>query len=413
MATNETLGSRLRQKRIEKDLGLREAAGRAGITHGYLSQLESDKVKEPAPQILHKLAEAYGEPFILFMQWAGYVEEDREGLSANQKRALKIVGDPTDEELKTIRAVLDAIRSHGASFPVFAQLDGYLDAEERATIRGHAVALLRKADALGQIPTPLDQVMTVSNLVLAGEIVLEPEMKKKLRQRFGDLVDRAVDLILGSVRFDSRGVYLKPDLYWLKKRFVQAHEISHEMFPWQRDLYAFLDDKQRLSPVIHDKYERQANQGAIEILAQGDALRREADDSRLTFGLLDQLAARFEISTQAIARRVTEESRHAVALAISYRGSVTGTLMPPHLYCSTSFEEQFRWRTTGQAQETIHHLIKATSRGQVLEPLIEADARGRLVTIEIEELKTPRAVFLLFRPTPVKSKLRVLISADR
>jgi transcriptional regulator with XRE-family HTH domain len=413
MATNETLGSRLRQKRIEKDLGLREAATRAGITHGYLSQLESDKVKEPAPQVLHKLAEAYGEPFIVFMQWAGYVEEDPEGLSANQERALKIVGDPTDNELKAIRAVLDAMRSRGASFPVFAQLDGYLDMEDRATIRGHAVALLRRADALGQIPTPLDQVMTVSNLVLVGEIVLEPEMKRKLRQRFGDLVDRALDLILGSVRFDSRDVYLKPDLYWLKRRFVQAHEISHEMFPWQRDLYAFLDDKKRLRPDIHDKYERQANQGAIELLAQGDALRHEADDSPLTFGLLDQLAARFEISIQAIARRVAEESRHAVALAISYRGSVTSTLMPAHLYCSASFEERFRWQATGQAQATIHQLLKTTGRGHALEPLIETDAQGRLVTIEIEELQTPRAVFLLFRPIPVKSKRRSLMAVRR
>ena len=120
MAANETLGSRLRQLRNKKDLGLREAATRAGITHGYLSQIESDKVKEPAPQVLQKLAEAYDEPFILLMQWAGYLEEDPEGLSANQARALKIVGDPTDNELKAIRAVLDAIRSGGASFPVFA-----------------------------------------------------------------------------------------------------------------------------------------------------------------------------------------------------------------------------------------------------------------------------------------------------
>lgn len=413
MATNETLGSRLRDKRMEKEMGLREAAARAGMTHGYLSQLESDKVKEPAPQILHKLAEAYGEPFILFMQWAGYVEEDREGLSTNQKRALKIVGDPTDDELRAIRAVLDAIRSRGATFPVFAQLDGYLDLEERANIRGHAVALLRKADALGHIPTPLDQVMTVSNLVLAGEIVLEPEMKTKLRQRFGDLVDRALDLILGSVRFDSRDVYLRPDLYWLKRRFVQAHEISHEMFPWQRELYAFLDDKKRLRADIHDRYERQANQGAIEILAQGDALRCEADDSLLTFDLLDQLAAKFEISIQATARRVAEESRHAIALATSYRGSVTGSLMPAHLYCSNSFEEHFHWQTTGRAQATIRQLLNTTARGHVLEPLIETDTQGRMVTIEIEQLQTPRAAFLLFRPLPAKSRLRSLIAVHR
>ena len=403
MATDETLGSWLRQKRNDKELGLREAAARAGITHGYLSQLESDKVKEPAPQVLHRLADAYDEPFMLLMQVAGYIENDPARLSPNQTRALKIVGEPTDSELKAIRAVLDAIRSTGASFPVFAQLDGYLDDHDRAEIRGRAVALLRKADALGQIPTPLEQAMEVSGLVLAGDIVLEPEMKKKLRQRFGDLVDRALELILGSVRFDDHSVYLKPDLHWSKKRFVQAHEISHQIFPWQRDVYGYLDDEKRLRSDIYDRYERQANQGAIEILAQGDALRREADDSLLTFGLINELAGRFALSLQATVRRVAEESEHEIALAICYRGRTTGKLMPPHLYCSKSFEERFRWQATGRAHSTISPLINTVRFGQVPEQIIEPDVHGRLTTIEVEQIQTPQAVFLLFRPLLINS----------
>lgn len=411
MATDETLGSWLRQKRMEKELGLREAATRAGITHGYLSQLESNKVKEPAPQVLQKLAEAYDEPFMLLMQVAGYIEDDPARLSPNQKRALKIVGEPTDSELKAIRAVLDAIRSTGAGFPVFVQLDGHLDDHDRAEIRGHAVALLRKADALGQIPTPLNQAMEVSGLVLAGKIILEPEIKKKLRQRFGDLVDRALELVLGSVRFDDHSVYLKPDLYWSKRRFVQAHEISHQMFPWHRGVYGYLDDEKRLRPDVHDRYERQANQGAIEILAQGDALRREADDSLLTFGLIDELAGRYALSLQATARRVAEESKHEIALAICYRGRATGKLMPPHLYCSKNFEERFRWQATSRAHSTDSPLTITARSGQVAEQIFAHDVHGRLTTIEVEQIQTPQAVFRLFRPLPTKSKLRTLVSA--
>jgi transcriptional regulator with XRE-family HTH domain len=413
MADKKSLGSRLRELRTERGLGLREAASEAGITHGYLSQIESDKVKEPAPQVLQKLADAYDEPFILVMQWAGYLEEDPLGLSPNQERAMKIVGDPTNVELKAIRAVLDALRSGGATFPIFEQLDGHLDDNERAQIRGHTIALLRKADVLGEIPTPLEPVMDVSSLVLAGEIELEPEMKKKLRQRFGDLVDRALDLIVGAVRFDNRDVYLKPDLYWLKKRFVQAHEIGHEMLPWHRELYAFLDDKTRIRADINDKYERQANQAAIEVLAQGDRLRREADDSSLTFELLTTLGNRFEISMQATARRVIEESRHDVALAVSYKGHATGKLTPPHLYCSKSFEERFRWKLTGLADQSIHQLLIAAKRGRVVEPFTQADTRGRLATMEAEALQTPQAMFLLFRPVAVRSMLRTVIPVGR
>ena len=45
---------------------------------------------------------------------------------------------------------------------------------------------------------------------------------------------------------------------------MQAHEISHQIFPWQRDVYGYLDDEKRLRSDIYDRYERQANQGAIE-----------------------------------------------------------------------------------------------------------------------------------------------------
>jgi transcriptional regulator with XRE-family HTH domain len=403
--TDQTLGARLRQLRTKKGLSVREAAARAGLNHGYLSQLERDDIAQPAPQVLHKLAAAYDEPFVLLMRWAGYLEDDPEALSPNQARALKIVGEPTDAELRAIKAVLDAIRSGQATFAMLDSLDGHLGDADRAEIRAHALALLRKADALGEIPTPLDQVMEVSRLVAVGQITLEPELKRKLRQRFGDLVDRALDLLLGAVQFDSREIYLKPDMYSLRRRFVQAHEISHGTLPWHRDFYAFLDDKARIRGDINDRYERQANQAAIEILAQGDQLRREADDSPLSFDLIEDLGNRFEISMQATTRRVVEETKQTCAVAIAYRGSISGKLMPPHLYCSRSFEERFRWQATGRAAALIHRQLLLAKQGCPLEPLAEADVRGRLTTLELESLCTPQAVFVFFRCLPVKKKL--------
>jgi transcriptional regulator with XRE-family HTH domain len=405
MAEETTLAASLRQLRLDRGLGLREAATKAGITHGYLSQIESDKIREPAPQTLQKLAEAYDEPFVLLMQWAGYLEQDEVGLSANQQRALKIVGEPTDQELVAIRAVLDAIRAGGATF-AFEQLDGELSSKELRVIRGHAVALLQRADALGEIPTPLDRVTEVSKLVLAGEIELEPEMKRKLRERFGELVDRALNMILGSIRFDTRSVYLQPDMYRLRKRFVHAHEIGHEMLPWHRELYAFLDDKTRIRSDVNDRYERQANQSAIEILAQGDVLRKEADDSPITFGLVDYLGSRYEISTQATVRRLVEESRQDVALAVSYRGAATGKLMPAHLYCSPTFEKRFRWQFTARMTETIQKLVLAASRRESLEPMLDRDVRNGLMTLEVDSLERGPAVLLLFRPIPSRTKVR-------
>ncbi len=169
------------------------------------------------------------------------------------------------------------------------------------------------------------------------------------------------------------------------------------MLPWHRELYASLDDKTRIRPDVNDRYERQANQAAIEILTQEDRLRKEADDSALSFDLIGQLGNRFEISAQATSRYLVEETRQTCALAISYKGSATGTLMPPHIYCSRSFEERFRWLATGSATNLAQQQLQLARRGHVLEPLTLPDVHDRVATLELDSLDTPRAAFVLFR----------------
>ena len=44
-----TLGERLRELRESQGRTLREVAAKAGVNHGYLSQLERGEVSQPAP----------------------------------------------------------------------------------------------------------------------------------------------------------------------------------------------------------------------------------------------------------------------------------------------------------------------------------------------------------------------------
>jgi hypothetical protein len=155
---------------------------------------------------------------------------------------------------------------------------------------------------------------------------------------------------------------------------------------------------------VHDLYERQANQAAIELLSQGDSLRQEADDSTLSMDVIDTLATRYEISMQATARRIVEETKQECALAVSFRLRGSGHLMPHHLYCSSSFEQRFRWKTTGAAHAIIAQSINAAVRSPLLEPLVVTDVKGRSTTVEIDPLKTPRAVLVLFRALPAKAR---------
>ena len=70
------------------------------------------------------------------------------------------------------------------------------------------------------------------------------------------------------IHFGAREIWINPEMYPLRQRFVLGHEIGHYVLPEHREIFAYLDDAKRLSPKVHDLYERQANQASIEFLAQ-------------------------------------------------------------------------------------------------------------------------------------------------
>ena len=60
MATNNSMGSRLRDARTVQSLSLTEVATRAGISKAYLSQLEHGASTTPSHDVLRRLATALG-----------------------------------------------------------------------------------------------------------------------------------------------------------------------------------------------------------------------------------------------------------------------------------------------------------------------------------------------------------------
>lgn len=68
-----TLGEELRDHREMRGMTLREVEKRSGISNGYLTQLENNKIKEPSPNILYKLSQVYNVPYRQLMKAAGYI----------------------------------------------------------------------------------------------------------------------------------------------------------------------------------------------------------------------------------------------------------------------------------------------------------------------------------------------------
>ncbi len=102
-------GLYLKGLRLQRNLSLREAAEKAGVSNPYLSLIERGLRKAPHPNILRGLAAAYGVEFNMLMKIAGYLEPAEEELDALtvDKEFLLALADPQFSTGHRLRGDLD------------------------------------------------------------------------------------------------------------------------------------------------------------------------------------------------------------------------------------------------------------------------------------------------------------------
>lgn len=110
---NLTLGQFLKAAREDRGLSLRGAEKETGISNAYLSQLESDKIKQPSPTLLHKLAQIYEVPYSTLLELAGYpANHAGEEPQPGSKLAARL-GRVTKQEEDALVEYLEFLRSRG------------------------------------------------------------------------------------------------------------------------------------------------------------------------------------------------------------------------------------------------------------------------------------------------------------
>lgn len=62
----------MRKAREMSKLTLRAAQELSGVSNPYISQLETGRILKPSPDVLRKLATAYGLYYKRVMEWYGY-----------------------------------------------------------------------------------------------------------------------------------------------------------------------------------------------------------------------------------------------------------------------------------------------------------------------------------------------------
>jgi transcriptional regulator with XRE-family HTH domain len=110
---SEKLGQYLKHQRKNQNFTLRDVEQKTRISNAYLSQLENNKIFNPSPSVLHKLADCYEISYEYLLKLAGYpvpeISEKNKKIQFN--RLGRAVDDLTPEEEERLLEYLQFLRS--------------------------------------------------------------------------------------------------------------------------------------------------------------------------------------------------------------------------------------------------------------------------------------------------------------
>jgi transcriptional regulator with XRE-family HTH domain len=324
----KTLAERLRERRDELDLTLREVERRTGISNAHLSQIETGKIERPDVSLLFQLAQVYDLDLVDLMDLGGHLTEGTAGSErALMAAALRAVGElPAHDKVETLNFIRRlSLRKHPPEVS--------FEHEARSRVEAIAERALRTAGVAGTVPTPLSEISAVAGILDKQEIDRLPEeivSKKPGRWK----------KIIGAVLFPEKVIYIDSSIHERRVTFTEAHEIAHMLIPWHEAAFR-LDDESRLFFDTRETLETEANAAAAHLLFQGNRYHERAADSQLSINVPIELAQTHGASMHASIRYFVERHDEPVAVLLCGRyEQFDGTLPIWHSFESASFRRE-------------------------------------------------------------------------
>jgi hypothetical protein len=260
--------------------------------------------------------------------------------------------------------------------------DSTLSLQEYARVRQEAEKLLRTADALGKFPTPVSVVMDAAKVVLAGDDVLDEGFLRSMRKKAGTALRSALSKVLGLLDAREGMVFIDRAVQAVKQTFLKLHETAHAVLPWQRTLYAVVEDgEQELDPEIAEQFDREANVFATEVLFQLDGFTIEAADHEFGIRTPLKLKRKYGASAYAAIRRYVSKNDRDCAVLV---------LDPPELTDGFGFRANLR-RTVASASFRMNFDLDWPAC------FTPADEIGAMVPPGQRRMSQARAIMLLDR----------------
>lgn len=195
--------------------------------------------------------------------------------------------------------------------------DSSLTNPQYARVRKEARRLLSEAGALGCFPTPVEEIMAAAQIEEIPDPVLSKGFLSRLRKRAGDALKKALTKVVGLFDAHARFVYIDQTLHAVKQTFVRLHETGHGFLPWQREIYAVVEDCEKtLDPDVADQFEREASVFAAEVLFQLDAFTKQAEEMPFSIRTPLNVGRKYGASAYASVRRYVAQNWRACAVLV-------------------------------------------------------------------------------------------------
>lgn len=298
--------------------------------------------------------------------------------------------------------------------------DCSLTVGQRTKVRAEAERALREAGALGVFPTPVDRILAVAKVVEVHEDVLNPSFLAKIRAEAGGAIKSALSKVLGLFHAKDGLVFIDRTINKVRQTFIRLHEAGHGFLPWQRDMYALVEDcEHALDSDTAALFDREAGVFASEVLFQLDTFIDDARSREFSIWTPVRMSKDYGASIYAAVRQyVAKHDRVCAVLVLNMPELVEGdgfraTLRRP--IESVAFRRQFgtkMWRDIYTPDDEIGALVPVGGRKYSgKQTLSLTDLNGDRHEFVVEVFTQTHQVFVLMHAVATLSKSRIILPA--
>jgi hypothetical protein len=261
--------------------------------------------------------------------------------------------------------------------------------------------------------------MSVAKVEEVTDNVLDEGFLAKMRATAGGAIKSAISKVLGLFDAKSGLVFIDHALMKVKKTFVRLHEAAHGFLPWQRSMYALVEDCQHaLESEIAALFDREASVFASEVLFQIDTFIQDAESREFSIWTPVRMSKDYGSSIYAAVRQyVWKNGRACAVLVLNMPELVNGdgfraTLRRPiESEKFTALFGQMGWPNAFTPDDQIGAMILVGGRkysgkrqlrltdrnGDKHECIAEAFTQGHHVFVLIHAVKTLTATTIILR----------------